>query len=79
MFRVFLSAAVTFVAAAILVWIWGEAMQPLINTIDSFAVEQSQHAEWFAATVEWMPLVILLSLITLVVAAAVAHRGATGV
>jgi len=53
-------------------------MQPIINIIDGFGVEESQHAEWLATTVEWMPLVVLLSLIVLVVAAAVAHRDATG-
>lgn len=74
-----LRAAITFAISPVLIWIWMQPMDSLIETIEEFGVEESSHPEWLTYTAEYFPLIVLLSLIIWVVAAAVQHRGATGV
>lgn len=75
MFSVLLRAAITFLVAPILIFVWAMGMNPLIDAIADFGVADSRHVEWLGATVDWLALVVLLSLVIWVVAAALEHRG----
>ena len=79
MFAVLLRASITFIVAPFLIYFWMQGMGPLIDVIDGFGVEESSHASWLTSTVEWLPLIVLLSLIIWIIAAAVTQRNSVGV
>ena len=78
MFSVYLRAAITFLATPILLWVQLQAMNPIIDVVTSFGVQDSPLEGYMTATLEWLPLVILLSLVFWVVSAAIVQRQAAG-
>ena len=77
MFSTLLRAAITFAAAPLLLWAWALGMNPVIEVIDELGAEGSQNADWLATTVEWLPLIVLLSLIIWVINGALVQRQST--
>lgn len=77
MFSTVLRAAITFAVAPLLLWAWALGMGPVIDVIDDLGAQGSQNADWLATAVEWMPLIVLLSLIIWVINGALIQRRST--
>ena len=76
MFGTTLRVAVTFLAGALLLWIWQTAMDPFVGVMQTQAAGPSEHAAHIETTVLWMPLFVLLSLAVWWVSAAIFQRRA---
>ncbi len=67
MFSVLVRAGFTFAIVPVIYLAWRQAMNPLIDAIEGFGAEGSDHAEYLTTTVEWLPFLILISILIWVI------------
>ena len=78
MFSTYLRAGITLLLAAPLLWLHQFIAEPLVAELETMARPDSPLIDWLLTFVEWFALIVLLSLVIWVVAAAVEQRQTVG-
>lgn len=76
MFGTTLRVAVTFLAAALALWVYQTMMDPFVGVMQTQAAGPSEHAAQIETAVLWLPLMVLFSLAIWWIAAAIFQRRA---
>lgn len=74
MFWILLAAAIVFLAAAVAIWFWLYPVRELVAVLEDVGPEESPLVGWFTEAAEWMPFLVLLSIVVLLVAGAIYNR-----